>query len=392
MAKNIIVTDLDDTLVMSGGKVNATLKMKLIEKDQEGYGIVIVSGRNIDLLEETRKWLEDNNIPHQAIHLSDFPAGPNSSRAFKVYKAKNLIEDGYIIDKWYENDADTRKELRDLGIEAEMPDVSIEDNPQDHPKIEKIDNSKNINTNHNTEELKTMQTKTFKADIEVKGLTESTDAPYGSFTALVSVFNNVDLVNDRIIPGAFADSLADYTAKGKTLPIVWSHDWSNADSFIGKTLSAVETPEGLLISASFFNTPKAQHIRELLSERVVSEFSFAYDVVDQQKAKDGVNELLKLNILEAGPTLKGANPDTQLLVAKTAISNIELENAKAGRTLSTKNETRIKDAVNLLSEVLTSLENNSDNAKSEEAETLKVEEQTLDANLALNLLELEDLD
>jgi HK97 family phage prohead protease len=259
-------------------------------------------------------------------------------------------------------------------------------------KIEKIDNGKNINTNLEIRENQTMQTKTFKADIEIKTIEDSVDAPHGSFTALVSVFNNVDLVNDRILPGAFADSLASYQASGKTLPIVWSHDWSNADSFIGKTLSAVETPEGLLVNAAFFNTPKAQHIRELLAERVVSEFSFAYDIVDQQKGTDGVNELLKLNILEAGPTLKGANPDTQLLVAKAITAVADIEDAKAGRALSTKNESKIKDAMNLLNEVVSSLDNNSDNAKSEDAEMHKVEEHILDANLAISLLEIEDLD
>jgi len=348
-------------------------------------------------------------------------------------------------------------------------------------EIAKIDSIKNISTTNEVKEQKLMQTKTYKADIEVKATDPNADAPYGSFTAQVSVFNNTDLVGDRIIPGAFADSLKSYEASGKVLPIVWSHDWSNADSFIGKTLSAVETADGLLVNGAFFNTPKAQHIRELLTQKVVSEFSFAYDVIDQQTAKDGVNELLKLNILEAGPTLKGANPDTQLVSAKTLINNskaepgelqegsfvthenhygrveyimtegsfgvendplsleatpenplamvriyeemdgvymatdifrgfrfseletsedkslekkINIDNAKAGRTLSTKNELRIKDAVDLLNGVLTSLDtiNNSDQAKSEESEQTKVEEHELDANVALNLLTIEDLE
>ena len=348
-------------------------------------------------------------------------------------------------------------------------------------EIAKIDSTKNISTTNEVKEQKLMQTKTFKADIEVKATDPNADAPYGSFTALVSVFNNTDLVGDRIIPGAFADSLKSYEASGKVLPIVWSHDWSNADSFIGKTLSAIETADGLLVNGAFFNTPKAQHIRELLTQKVVSEFSFAYDVIDQQTAKDGVNELLKLNILEAGPTLKGANPDTQLVSAKTLLKNdkaepgelmegsfvtfvdgygrveyimtegsfgvendplsleatpenplamvriyqeidetyiatdlfrgfrfseletseekslekkLLIDNAKAGRTLSTKNEIRIKDAVDLLNGVLTSLDtiNNSDQAKSEESEKTKVEEHELDANVALNLLTIEDLE
>jgi len=163
-----------------------------------------------------------------------------------------------------------------------------------------------------------VQTKTFPANtIEVKAA--SSEAPHGEFTAIVSVFGNTDLVGDRVMPGAFEKSLAAYKAGGRTLPIVWSHDWGNAESFIGKALSVEETEDGLLVRAAFFDTPRAQTVRTLLAERVVNEFSFAYDVIEEQKGGDGVNELLELSILEAGPTLKGANPATQLIAAKAAL-------------------------------------------------------------------------
>jgi HK97 family phage prohead protease len=165
-----------------------------------------------------------------------------------------------------------------------------------------------------------MNVKTFPVStLEVKAI-GTEEAPHGEFTALVSVFGNTDLVGDRVVQGAFAKSLAAYSAAGKNLPIVWSHDWGNAESFIGKTLSAEETNDGLLIRGAFFDTPRAQTVRTLLSERVVNEFSFAYDVITERKGGDGVNELLELSILEAGPTLKGANPATQLIAAKAAIA------------------------------------------------------------------------
>jgi HK97 family phage prohead protease len=162
-----------------------------------------------------------------------------------------------------------------------------------------------------------MNIKSFPAEIEVKAVSDS-EAPHGSFTALVSVFGNTDLVGDRVMPGAFAKSLQGYAAAGKTLPVVWNHDFSTAESFIGKTLEAEETDDGLLIKAAFFDTPRAQMVRTLLNERVVTEFSFAYDVIDEAKGDDGVNELRELHILEASVTLKGANPATQLIAAKAA--------------------------------------------------------------------------
>lgn len=147
------------------------------------------------------------------------------------------------------------------------------------------------------------------------------DAVYthGKVTALVSVFNNVDLVGDRIMPGAFKKSLQAIETAGKSIPFVWSHQWDNPDAYIGKIIDAKETKNGLEVTAALFDTATAQHIKTLLSEGVVTEFSFAYDVIKQKEASDGVNELLEVNILEAGPTLKGANPATVLINVRSAM-------------------------------------------------------------------------
>jgi HK97 family phage prohead protease len=156
-----------------------------------------------------------------------------------------------------------------------------------------------------------MQFKTYNATL-------TTDAKAGTVEAVVSVFNNVDLVGDRMMPGAFSKSLEDYQATGRTIPFVWSHDYDTPESYIGKVIEARETSEGLHVKAELFDTPRAQVVRELLVNRVVSEFSFAYDIVDQQKAADGANELLQVKLLECGPTLRGANPMTRLIDAKAA--------------------------------------------------------------------------
>lgn len=243
------------------------------------------------------------------------------------------------------------------------------------------------------------QHKTYSAAIEVKAASD--EAPHGEFTALVSVFGNVDLVGDRVVKGAFADSLAEYAASGKSIPVVWSHDWNTPESYIGKALSAEETDDGLLVRAAFFDTDRAQTVRNLLTERVVSEFSFAYDVVDEQKADDGANELTSLRLLEVGPTLKGANPETVLVAAKAA----EVE-AKAGRVLSTKNEAAIREAKQLLDGVLSSLSEAGKSAPVDEdvevVATVDVDEPVeevvvaptesgLDPAVALALLDLEDV-
>ena len=57
----------------------------------------------------------------------------------------------------------------------------------------------------------------------------------------------------------------------------------------------------------------AKRLATRLAKRTIREFSFAYDVISEQRAGDGVNDLLELGVIEVGPTLKGANPATVLL-------------------------------------------------------------------------------
>ena len=70
-------------------------------------------------------------------------------------------------------------------------------------------------------------------------------------TALASVFGNVDLVGDRMLPGAFAKTLEERRGKGRRLPIVASHDWDDPLKTIGGADPGeiVETDEGLQVKA-----------------------------------------------------------------------------------------------------------------------------------------------
>ncbi len=180
----------------------------------------------------------------------------------------------------------------------------------------------------------------FKAD--------NRDDHLGEATALVSVFGNVDLMGDRVVKGAFARSLKTWDASGDKIPVYWSHDWSDPDSNLGEVMAARETDKGLEVDMKFdiADNPKAARVWDLLSKRRLKEFSFAYHINDERKGKDGANELTDLDILEVGPTFKGANPETELLATKEYLDALE---AKAGARLSsaTKSELQgIHDGMN----------------------------------------------
>jgi len=186
-----------------------------------------------------------------------------------------------------------------------------------------------------------MQTKNLTAQVKATG--DDT----GEFEAIVAVFGNVDSGGDVIAKGAFADNLAEWETSGDPIPVVWSHDSNDPFSHIGSVLEASETETGLLVKGQLdLDNPKAAQVHKLLKGRRVTQFSFAYSVLDSGPTEvDGVKatELRRLKLYEVGPTLVGMNQSTELLSAKS--DDVE---AKAGRVLSAKNTEVVTTAISAL--------------------------------------------
>jgi hypothetical protein len=210
----------------------------------------------------------------------------------------------------------------------------------------------------------------------------SESADDGEFEAIVSVFNNVDLVGDVVVPGAFADTIAEWKSSGDSLPVLWSHRLDDPHYNIGavteiEELSAgdpripdwadewVKANGGLWVKAVIDTdadaSPIAKQARRLLKQRRVTQFSYAYDVVDGGPAtKDGedVFELRKLRLFEVSPTQMGCNDLTELVSAKGMTGN------------------QIVAATNLFRAVLDGTNPDGKAATREEPETVKRQEST----------------
>lgn len=175
-----------------------------------------------------------------------------------------------------------------------------------------------------------------------------TDEPAGTFTALVSVFGNKDRQGDIVMPGSFKKTLAAWAKKGH-IPAVWSHQFHNPDMFLGKYFDQDETEQGLLLKGRLnLRWDMAQKVYELYEEGLVSEFSWSGRVEDfdpiEEKDDDYDEDNPWLNgarikavdLWEAGPTFKGANPETELLGVKS-LQALRTEYLKATNTATTKN-------------------------------------------------------
>jgi len=140
-------------------------------------------------------------------------------------------------------------------------------------------------------------------------LEEKEEGQKGILEAYVSIFDNVDLGGDKIIKGAFSESLK------KKLPVgVWMHNW---DEPIAKTIKAKEDDKGLYIKAQLIaGVQKADEAYLLLKEGVIDEFSIGYRVLEDEWEENGTRILKKIRLYEWSPVLAGMNPDTELIGIK----------------------------------------------------------------------------
>lgn len=158
----------------------------------------------------------------------------------------------------------------------------------------------------------------FKAAVLEAGTDD--DLADGDFRALVSAFGSTDSYGDIVEPGAFTDSLAEWAAGGDPIPVVWAHQWADPFAHVGTVKSAEETDRGLEIVGHISpeeresNTTAAQVYR-LLKERRITQFSFAFDVLEAEESTvEGkrVTLLRRLKLHEVGPCLVGVNQSTEL--------------------------------------------------------------------------------
>ena len=152
-----------------------------------------------------------------------------------------------------------------------------------------------------------------------------------------------DSYGDMVAPGAFEDTIKARQETGHPFPLCLNH---NMDAVIGKVDSIEDTEKGPLITASFFNTPKAQEAREWVKSGAVYQFSFAYAVrgweepTTEQKAKGIMQILTKLDLYEVSIVVVPAN------------QNAVVTDVKSGRRNSKKDEDAIRQAIALLQSVL----------------------------------------
>lgn len=186
---------------------------------------------------------------------------------------------------------------------------------------------------------------------KVKGAGPDDGLQDGQFEGYASVFGNVDSYGDIVVKGAFADTLAEWQEKGDPIPLLWGHDFADPFSNIGAIDSAEEDDHGLKVRGTFdLDNPKAAQVYKLAKGRRTTGMSFAYNVLDSERKEDA-NYLQKLHIFEASIVPIGANPLAGVDAVKSD-ADLIVSSVKAGKVLSAKNETKVREAISALQAIL----------------------------------------
>lgn len=147
----------------------------------------------------------------------------------------------------------------------------------------------------------------------------------GEFSGYASVFDVVDWYNDRVMPGAFTESLADWKQRGRWPPVLWQH--MSAMPIGPHTLMREETNglyvEGRLMIAPAEENPEARKAYALLKANVINGMSIGYDIANGGVTyfeDDNEWHLTKLDLWENSIVTFPANREAIVDNVKTLLS------------------------------------------------------------------------
>jgi HK97 family phage prohead protease len=157
----------------------------------------------------------------------------------------------------------------------------------------------------------TLEHKQVEAEVDV-------GTEQGVFSALAAAYS-LDRQNERIIKGAFRDTISRWQGSGKDLPLAWDHG-RDARDVIGSInpSSMRETDDGLYVEGQLDleDSELAREAWRSLKRNRIG-LSFGYLVTDARDAADGVKELTALDVFEVTLTSTPANADARVLSAKS---------------------------------------------------------------------------
>ena len=120
----------------------------------------------------------------------------------------------------------------------------------------------------------------------------------GVFEGYASVFDHTDSVSDKVVRGAFTESLKRSKAKDNMPPLLWQHDTGEP---IGKWREIYEDSHGLYVKGELYveDIPRARQAYKLMREGALTGLSIGFKTQEAHRdQKTGERILTKVNLLE----------------------------------------------------------------------------------------------
>lgn len=152
---------------------------------------------------------------------------------------------------------------------------------------------------------------TFTIPLELKSLNDREFEGHGS------IFKNIDLGGDRVMPGAFKKSLAEHRKGGSLPQMFWMHDPTKV---IGKWLDMSEDKNGLAVKGVLAPTELGNEIHTLLKMDAVRGLSIGYVTRDQDYDNDGHRLIKEADLWEVSVVSLPMNPLAQVAHVKSRLS------------------------------------------------------------------------
>jgi HK97 family phage prohead protease len=153
-------------------------------------------------------------------------------------------------------------------------------------------------------------------DLSIKSVADD-----GLFSGWASVYGNVDHDNEIVAAGAFTESLAARKAKGRKLPILWSH---RVDQPLGVYDHVEDRDKGLYVEGRLLteDVPKAREVHALLKNGVVDGLSIGYSVISSSyDEKTSVRTLTRLDLEEVSICMFPCNEEARIDAVKFKLAH-----------------------------------------------------------------------
>jgi HK97 family phage prohead protease len=187
---------------------------------------------------------------------------------------------------------------------------------------------------------------------------DSYEPELGVFEGYAAVFGNIDSYGDIIEPGAFLKTILDGMEANRIKILALHRD---CDLPIGVPLEMREDERGLFIKGKISDTTAGRDVKALLADGVLTEMSIGYDPAKFTVDEDGIRHLTEIDLWEVSLVTWAANDQAKVTGYKAA--DDALRDIKAGRKISAKRLSALKEARDTLESIILEAEDEGKSVK-----------------------------